>query len=196
MKPRTGAGTHTGQPSKTPTGQYDVSPRHEPSTASAPADAASTTSVQFIGDDGRTRTFSADKWPMPGWHGPALDAFARRTGPTGTLRTEASARSIWLLLSSFLRYLDLVPDSPAVPSALHAAACPGVSPAASICGQYQPIAGVPDNFAASIDRTSVARDDRPRHPRCSGTFGSEVQKAECVRILGWRIHANPRRCTR
>lgn len=55
---------------------------------------------------------------MPGWHGPALDAFARRTGPTGTLRTEASARSIWLLLSSFLRYLDSVPDSPAVPSAL------------------------------------------------------------------------------
>lgn len=118
MTPRKGAGTHTGRPAETPSGNYEISQRHEPLNPTAVIDVAITPPVRFIGDDGRTRTFSADRWPMPGWHGPTLAAFSRRTGPTGTLRTERSAQGNWLFLGSFLRYLDSLQHPPYDPGAL------------------------------------------------------------------------------
>jgi hypothetical protein len=68
--------------------------------------------VGFQGEDGRTWKFSFATSPLPGWHIDLAAAFARRTGPTGTLRTLASAQDSWGTLQRLLGFLDTLPRPP------------------------------------------------------------------------------------
>ena len=47
--------------------------------------------VIVMGEDDRRRTFKFKTLPLPGWHQPLAQAFARCTGPQGKLRTISSA---------------------------------------------------------------------------------------------------------
>ncbi len=62
--------------------------------------------VRFAGEDGRTATFSVAGLPLPGWHADLADALAWLTGPTGGLRTLASAENVWRVLVRLVRFLD------------------------------------------------------------------------------------------
>ena len=77
-------------------------------------------SVEFHGEDGRHGTFHTDELPLPGWHEPLAAAWAIRTGPSGRLRTLASARGGWGVVGRLLRFLHSLPDPPADPSRLSA----------------------------------------------------------------------------
>jgi hypothetical protein len=75
-------------------------------------------SVDFHGEDGRHGTFYMDELPLPGWHEPLAAVWAIRTGPSGRLRTLASARGGWGVIGRLLRFLHSLPDPPADPSRL------------------------------------------------------------------------------
>jgi hypothetical protein len=60
--------------------------------------------VAFQGED-RSGTYAFGKLPCPGLHADLAAAFAARTGPTGDLRTKASADSCWQNLVRFLKFL-------------------------------------------------------------------------------------------
>jgi hypothetical protein len=68
--------------------------------------------------DDRSTTFCLATLPLPGWHEPLARVWAERTGPSGGLRTLASARGAWYVLGRFMRFLaDLTPP-PANPTRL------------------------------------------------------------------------------
>ena len=104
--------TRAGRPALMPTGVYEppAAVRHEHTGFS----------VDFHGEDGRHGTFHIDELPLPGWHAPLAAAWAIRTGPSGRLRTLASARSGWGVVGRLLRFLHSLPDPPADPSRLAA----------------------------------------------------------------------------
>lgn len=77
--------------------------------------------VEFLGEDGRSRSFAIGGLPLPGWHGPLAAAFAAVVGPAGTRRTLASAATAWGVLSRFVRFLAGLPNPPAAPEQLTAA---------------------------------------------------------------------------
>ena len=106
------AGTHRGQPTAIPVGSY-----------APPADVVSDRSgivVEFIGEDGRSKSFRLDTLPLPGWHRHLGAAFASWSGPAGSRRTLASAESAWASVARFARFLAERPDSPATPERLTA----------------------------------------------------------------------------
>jgi hypothetical protein len=74
--------------------------------------------VTVVGEDGRRRTFAMKTFPLPGWHQPLADAFARCTGASGTLRTPESAAGVFWSCRCFLVALDAMSDSPVTPAAL------------------------------------------------------------------------------
>jgi hypothetical protein len=86
--------------------------------AREPTDDAPSTEVAFHGEDGRRKDFDISTLPLPGWHPALAAAFAERVGPTGTIRTVASAQSQWSTLLRFMRFLAALPEPPATVTAL------------------------------------------------------------------------------
>ena len=91
MSPR--GTTRIGKPTPLPLGTYTPRPQ---STESV---------VDFFGEDGRSRRFDISLLPLPGWHGDLATSWASRVGPSGTLRTRASATSAWGSLTRLIRFL-------------------------------------------------------------------------------------------
>lgn len=102
-----GAATGRGRPAAVPAPGYE----HSPAVSGGPDGPE----VVFTGEDGRTATFSISPYPCPGLHEDLLAAFARLVGPTGTVRTLASAQSLWHPLRRFLKFLG---DMHPVPSTM------------------------------------------------------------------------------
>jgi hypothetical protein len=67
--------------------------------------------VAFQGED-RSATYSFGKLPCPGMHADLAAAFAARTGPSGDLRTKASADDCWEALGRFLNFLGNLRQPP------------------------------------------------------------------------------------
>jgi len=74
--------------------------------------------VTVIGEGRRRRTFAFKTFPLPGWHQPLAEAFARCTGAGGTLRTPESAAAVFWGCRRFLVELEAMADSPATPAEL------------------------------------------------------------------------------
>jgi hypothetical protein len=74
--------------------------------------------VAVVGENGRRRTFKLKTFPLPGWHQPLADAFARCTGASGTLRTPESAAGVFWCWHRFLVALASLVDPPATPEEL------------------------------------------------------------------------------
>lgn len=91
MSPR--GATGIGKPASLPLGTY--TPR--PQTTEAV--------VNFVGEDGRSRHFDVSLLPLPGWHESLAASWASRIGPSGTLRTRASATTAWGSLARLIRFL-------------------------------------------------------------------------------------------
>jgi len=108
------AATWPGRRTVRPLGAYDPAPpiRNAPTAGGV--------EVHFAGEDGRVGTFSFATLPLPGWHADLAASFARLTGPTGALRTMASAKSTWGALGRLLRFLDSLARPPGDPSRLTA----------------------------------------------------------------------------
>jgi hypothetical protein len=98
------AATWPGRRAARPAGVYDPGP--------AIHDAPGGMEIHFAGEDGRTRTFSFATLPLPGWHTDLAPAFAQITGPSGGLRTLASAQCVWGLLVRLLRFFDSLAHPP------------------------------------------------------------------------------------
>ena len=103
--------TRRGVSAALPDGEY------LPTRASREGRAPSTV-VAFHGEDGRRKDFDISTLPLPGWHTALTAAFAERVGPSGTIRTVASAQSQWSTLKRFMRFLAALPKPPATASAL------------------------------------------------------------------------------
>jgi hypothetical protein len=98
------AATWPGRQAARPAGAYDPDPPvHDAQTGVA---------VRFAGEDGRIATFSFAGLPLPGWHADLAGALAWLTGPTGGLRTLASAENVWRVLGRLVRFLDGLSDPP------------------------------------------------------------------------------------
>jgi hypothetical protein len=74
--------------------------------------------VTVVGENRRRRTFAFKTFPMPSWHRPLAEAFARCTGAGGTLRTPESAASVFWGARRFFVELEGMVDSPATPAEL------------------------------------------------------------------------------
>lgn len=105
--------THAGRPAPVPEQVYDAPPEV--------AGSSNGRVVEFLGEDGRSRSFPVGGLPLPGWHAPVAAAFATVVGPAGTRRTLASATTAWGTVGRFVRFLAGVPNAPAVPQQLTAA---------------------------------------------------------------------------
>ncbi|MGW0908118.1 hypothetical protein [Streptomyces sp. NPDC002853] len=62
--------------------------------------------VDFTGDDGRQETFDLGRLPVVGWHDFLAEAFALRTGPSGALRTLASAANCFRFIVKWAYFLQ------------------------------------------------------------------------------------------
>ncbi|MFJ5100801.1 hypothetical protein [Streptomyces sp. NPDC088554] len=111
---KTGRGsTRTGRPAVLPGPAYVPPPRLRSEDGSL--------TVDFHGEDGRRRQFVLSALPLGSWHAPLAEALERRIGPSGTVRTLASARSCWEPVQRFMRFLAQLPNPPAHPGELTAA---------------------------------------------------------------------------
>jgi hypothetical protein len=106
--------THRGFPATLPDGLYE--PSIEPVTAdrSGPAGLI----VNFRGEDGREHAFDISALPLPGWHQALAEAWAKRIGPEGSLRTLASVLGTWYVLARFMRFMAQRFKPPATPAEL------------------------------------------------------------------------------
>jgi hypothetical protein len=111
----TGRGsTYAGRPAALPPPGYAAS-RAGLAVTRSPAGPAV---VAFEGEDSRRAVFSFAGLPLRGWHQGLAVALADRTGPSGGLRTLASANTTWAVVKRLLRFLAVQPDSPARPADL------------------------------------------------------------------------------
>src|ERR1700682_6415577 len=104
------AATRRGLPSPRPDGGYEPPPLVTETPAGV--------EVAVIGEDARRRTFTTHDLPLPLWHQQLAHAFARCTGPHGTLRTPGSAAHVWFALRVFLNSLNSMADKPRTPEKL------------------------------------------------------------------------------
>jgi hypothetical protein len=100
------AATWPGRHAAWPAGTYDP----DPPVSYAPG--AAGVAVHFTGEDGRTRTFLFATLPLLGWHADFATAFAKVTGPTGSMRTLNSAQHVWGSFGRLLRFLDKLSHPP------------------------------------------------------------------------------------
>lgn len=110
MTPRGRGSTRTGQPSRLPAAQYDVSAVVE--------DGRDGLVMEFCGEDDRTRRLAVHRLPLPGWHRFLADALAVRVGPAGGRRTHASVTAVWEVTGRLMRFLQTLTAPPSDPSAL------------------------------------------------------------------------------
>ncbi|MGW7278196.1 hypothetical protein ACWGIV_07780 [Streptomyces sp. NPDC054844] len=94
----------TGRTSAMPDGPYEAPAPRE--------DAARTLKVHFTGEDGRTFEYDVSKLRHPPFHPYFASAFAHRTGPTGSLRTRASADGDFTAMRQFLGFIAALPNPP------------------------------------------------------------------------------------
>lgn len=69
-------------------------------------------SVAFTGEDGRRNVYEFSGLSFPAFHAEFASAFAARTGPTGALRTVASATNTYGALRRFLAFLGTLAHPP------------------------------------------------------------------------------------
>jgi hypothetical protein len=103
--------TGRGQIALQPDGLYMPAPR-------VSRDSGDQVTVEFCGEDGRSRVFRFAGLPCPGLHADLACAFEARVGPAGTRRTLASAVSLWGALGRFLAFLGTLRVPPPSVSAL------------------------------------------------------------------------------
>jgi hypothetical protein len=106
--------THRGRPTTLPDGLY------EPNIDTATADRSGPAGliVNFRGEDGREYSFDISALPLSGWHEALAEAWAKRIGPEGSLRTLASSLGTWYVIARFMRFLAERPKPPATPAQL------------------------------------------------------------------------------
>lgn len=104
MSPR--GTTGLGKPASLPPGNYAPRPQRTGSI------------VEFVGEDGRSRTFDVGTLPLPGWHESLAGSWAARVGPAGALRTRSSATAAWGPVARMVRFLAQTLRPPAHPSDL------------------------------------------------------------------------------
>ncbi len=97
--------TGRGRVALQPDGLYAPAPR-------VGRDSGDQVTVEFCGEDGRSRVFRFAGLPCPGLHADLGCAFEARTGPAGTRRTLASAISLWGALVRFLAFLGTLSAPP------------------------------------------------------------------------------------
>ncbi|MEU9658729.1 hypothetical protein [Streptomyces chartreusis] len=68
--------------------------------------------VTFTGEDGRTDVFNFANLSFPAFHSDLAAAFAVRTGPTGSLRTQSSATNLFAAVTRFLAFMDSLAQPP------------------------------------------------------------------------------------
>ncbi len=83
---------------------------YEPITTRA--EAAATLKVHFTGEDGRQSAYDFAELPFPAFHAELASAWAQRTGPTGALRTLASANTAFGCLRRFLTFMESLAHPP------------------------------------------------------------------------------------
>ncbi|MFD5506808.1 hypothetical protein ACFWIB_03410 [Streptomyces sp. NPDC127051] len=93
-------------------GRSSVMPEgaYEPETARA--EAAASLKVHFTGEDGRHVEYDFTGLPFPAFHPEFASAWAVRTGPTGALRTRASADTAFGCLRRFLTFMGSLANPP------------------------------------------------------------------------------------
>lgn len=101
MSPR--GDTGFGKPALLPPSNYSPRPMHRGTT------------VDFVGEDGRSCSFDAGALPLPDWHESLAASWAARVGPAGTLRTRSSATGAWGAVTRFVRFLGQTLRPPAHP---------------------------------------------------------------------------------
>lgn len=74
--------------------------------------------IDFEGEDGRRQKFDVASLPLPGWHASILAGLEVRMGPSGTLRTRASATNAWGSVFRFMHFLGGTLRPPASPQDL------------------------------------------------------------------------------
>ncbi|MGC5002634.1 hypothetical protein [Streptomyces sp. DT203] len=93
-----------GRTSAMPKGPYEVDMPH--------AEGGKALTVTFTGEDGRHWVYNFAGLPFPAFHAEFASAFAARTGPTGALRTRASADTNYGCIRRFLAFLDTLAHPP------------------------------------------------------------------------------------
>ena len=101
----------TGRTSAMPQGRYEP--------AVTRASAAQTLIVPFHGEDGRESVYDFERMPFPAFHADFAAAFAARTGPTGGLRTLASAENAYGSVQRFLAFMATLQRPPQSLATLH-----------------------------------------------------------------------------
>lgn len=96
--------TRTGVPTRLPRGMYSHPSEGEPPST--------TKVVHFSGEDGRARSFDFNALPLPEWHSGLAAAFDARCGPSGSIRTFASAEDLWGCVVRFVRFVSARPRVP------------------------------------------------------------------------------------
>ena len=148
---RTGPGRQTAQPG----GLYEPAPRVRP--------AAGAMVVDFVGRDGRSKTYSFAGLPLPYWHADLAGAFAVRTnGTDGGLSTLAGANGSWGTLQRLMRFLGDLRRPPGDVSALTSSHLERFRLHRSETLQPSPLAGEMREvfrLLARIDDTSRLRPD-------------------------------------
>ncbi|MEU0664299.1 hypothetical protein [Streptomyces lavendulocolor] len=102
----------TSRPARPGTGRTSVMPDGPYEAPAPPEDAVRTLKVHFTGEDGRTFEYDISKLRHPPFHPYFASAFAHRTGPTGTLRTRASADGDFTAMRQFLGFIAALPNPP------------------------------------------------------------------------------------
>lgn len=102
--------TRVGLPARLPDGAYEPGP--------AVVRTLTGLVVDFVGEDGRTKSFDVGSLPLTQWHEPLAAAWVARTGPAGGLRTKASATHGWGALTRLVRFVAQTPRPPVRPGAL------------------------------------------------------------------------------
>lgn len=69
-------------------------------------------------EDGRHVALRIEQLPLVGWREPMAAALSHRVGPTGSLRTRASVKSMWGVVLRFTRFLDGMAHPPQEPAGL------------------------------------------------------------------------------
>lgn len=99
--------TSRGKSSPQPTGDYDAPERIDSDLLTDGI------SVNFLGLDNRTRSFSTRGWPLGALHLGLCQAFETLSGPTGSLNTERSAAGVWAVMRRFVFFAASIDAGPA-----------------------------------------------------------------------------------
>ncbi|KJS53500.1 hypothetical protein VM98_24930 [Streptomyces rubellomurinus subsp. indigoferus] len=94
------------------TGRTSAMPQGPYAPEETGAEATQSLTVVVNGEDGRRGEYDFATLPFPAFHAEFAAAFAARTGPTGSLRTRASADTAFGILRRFLAFMETLAHPP------------------------------------------------------------------------------------